>query len=65
MAHNLHVLPKAPTKPVCFCLPWPQVVMLSILGFGAFTKPLLAAMLKGDAEAAALAAQLSKIPLLG
>lgn len=42
-----------------------QVVMLSILGFGAFTKPLLAAMLKGDAEAAALAAQLSKIPLLG
>lgn len=42
-----------------------QVVMISILGFGAFTKPLLAAMLKGDAEAAALAAQLSKIPLLG
>lgn len=42
-----------------------QVVMLSILGFGAFTKPLLAAMLKGDAEAAALAAHLSKIPLLG
>jgi hypothetical protein len=42
-----------------------QVVMLSILGFGAFTKPLLAAMLKGDAEAAALAARLSKIPLLG
>lgn len=42
-----------------------QVVMLSILGFGAFTKPLLAAMLKGDGEAAALAAHLSKIPLLG
>lgn len=42
-----------------------QVVMLSILGFGAFTKPLLAAMLQGDGESDALAAQLSKIPLLG
>jgi hypothetical protein len=39
--------------------------MLSILGFGAFTKPLLAAMLRGDGESAALAAHLSKIPLLG
>jgi hypothetical protein len=41
----------------------PQVVMLSILGFGALTKPLLAAMLKGDSDAS-LRDQLRTIPLL-
>jgi hypothetical protein len=40
-----------------------QVVMLSILGFGALTKPLLAAMLKGDSDAS-LRDQLRTIPLL-
>jgi hypothetical protein len=41
--------------------------MLSILGFGALTKPLLAALFGegGGDNAAALAAQLSRIPLLG
>eukprot|EP00879_Flechtneria_rotunda_P020154 GHRR01021195.1.p1 GENE.GHRR01021195.1~~GHRR01021195.1.p1 ORF type:complete len:511 (+),score=207.14 GHRR01021195.1:167-1699(+) len=40
-----------------------MVVMLSILGFGAFTKPLLAAMLKGDRDMP-LMDQLRAIPLL-
>ncbi|WIA30258.1 hypothetical protein OEZ86_000348 [Tetradesmus obliquus] len=40
-----------------------MVVMISILGFGALTKPLLAAMLKGEREAS-LRDQLRTIPLL-
>lgn len=41
-----------------------QVVMASITGVGALTKPLMAMLLRDDGETA-LAAQLSNMPLLG
>lgn len=45
----------------CLCCLFLQIVMFSILGFGALTKPLLAAMLGGDTT---LMEHIRTIPLL-